>query len=143
MATTIAQSQLLNGFLSGIHLLGLTLIVGGALVSSLRLLGIIFPERPVLAVTAAAGRGIILGLAVSVATGFPLFASRATTIAENGFFQIKMLLLVTAVVFHFTLYRRVTRRLDVQPRLLKFTGAWGLALWFGVAAAGCAFILLE
>ena len=78
-----------------------------------------------------------------MATGVPLFASRASTIAENGFFQIKMLLLTIAVVFHFAIYRQVTRRPDVQSRLLKLTGACGLGLWFGVAAAGCAFILLE
>ena len=143
IATTVGQSLLLTGFISSIHLLGLTLLVGGVLVSSLRLLGVIFPERPLLDVTGAADRGIMLGLAISVATGLLLFAARAVEIAENGFFQLKMLLLVAAAVFYFAVYRNISRRAHVQPRLLRFTGALGLALWFAVALAGCAFILLE
>ena len=62
---------------------------------------------------------------------------------ENGFFQTKMLLLAAAVVVHATLYRRVTRRHDSTPMMLRLTGALGLSLWSGVAVAGCAYILLE
>lgn len=143
IATTIGQSTLMTGFLSALHLLGLTLLVGGALVSSLKLLGAIFPDRPAIDVAAGIHQGMTLGLMLSVATGLLLFAPKAPTAAENGFFQIKMLLLLIAALFHFTVHRRVTRRADVQPRLFRWTGAFGLAIWFGVAAAGCAFILLE
>jgi hypothetical protein len=143
IATTIGQSTLMTGFLSALHLLGLTLLVGGALVSSLKLLGVIFPDRPAIDVTGGIHQGMTLGLMLSVATGLLMFAPKAPTAAENGFFQIKMLLLLIAALFHFTVHRRVTRRADVQPRLFRWTGAFGLAIWFGVAAAGCAFILLE
>ena len=143
IATTIGHSNLLTGFISAIHLLGLTLIAGAALVSSLRLLGVVFPERPVPDITGAARRGIALGLAVSVGSGLLLFAPRAATVFDNGFFQLKMLLLTAAVVFHWTLYRNVTGRADAGPFLLRLTGTLGLTLWFGVALAGCAFILLE
>jgi hypothetical protein len=143
IATTISQSTLLTGLLSGTHLLGLTLLVGGVLVSSLRLLGALLPDRGVPEVTAAAGRGTILGLAVSVTTGLLLFAPRASTAVENGIFETKMLLLFAAVTFHFTVYRRVVRRLHTPARLRRFTGAFGLALWFGVVLAGCAYILLD
>jgi hypothetical protein len=52
-------------------------------------------------------------------------------------------LLLTAAAFHFALFRRVTRRADARALVRALTGACGLALWFGVAAAGCAYILLE
>jgi hypothetical protein len=143
IAATVGGSTQLTGFLSAIHLLGLTLVVGGALVSSLRLLGALLPERPVRDVTAAAGQGMLLGLTISVTSGLLLFAPRASAAAENTFFQVKMLLLVAASVFHFAVYRRVSRRRDASAGVLRLTGALGLALWFGVALAGCAFILLE
>lgn len=143
IATTMGESALLTGFVSGIHLLGLTVIVGGAFVSGLRLLGVILPARPVADVTAAVGRGMMLGLAVSVASGLLLFAPRALSAASNSVFQTKMLLLLTAVVFQVAVHGRVTRRRDAGPRVQKFTGACGLALWFGVAVAGCAYILFE
>jgi hypothetical protein len=37
----------------------------------------------------------------------------------------------------------VTRRSDAGRAIVRFTGAAGIALWFGVVAAGAAFILLE
>ncbi len=143
IASTIADSTLLGGLLSAIHLLGMTLLVGGALVSTLKLLGVIFPEQPVSDVTTATDRGMILGLTISVGTGLLLFAPRASEIVQNSFFQTKMLLLLTAGLFHFAVRRRVTGERHSAPGLRRFAGACGFALWFGVALAGCAFILLE
>jgi len=143
IATTVAESLLLTAALSSIHLIGFTLLMGGAVVSNLRLLGVLFPQRPILEVTGPTGRGIVLGLVVSVATGLLLFSARAPAAIENGVFQVKMLLLVAAAVFHFGLHRKVTRRAPAMPVLVRLTGALGLTLWFGVALAGCAFILLE
>jgi hypothetical protein len=80
-----------------------------------------------------------VGLAVSVATGLLLFAPRASAAAGNGIFQAKMLLVLTAAVFQFA----VVPRLDTRSRMLKLAGTMQLALWFSVALAGCAFILLE
>lgn len=143
IATTVAQSSLLTGFLSAIHLIGFTLVMGGVLVSSLRLLGVALAERPVFEVAGPTGRGILLGLTISVASGLLLFAARAATAFENGIFQLKMLLLLGAAVFQFSLYGKVVRRASSGPGVLRATGALGLAVWFGVALAGCAFILLE
>jgi hypothetical protein len=139
VAATIGQSSLLMGFLSGLHLLGLTLVVGGALVSGLRRLGLVLRDRPVAEVTGPISRGMSIGLAVSVTTGLLLFAPRASAAAGNSIFQTKMLLVLTAAVFHFA----IARRLDARSRMLKLTGSMQLALWFSVAIAGCAFILLE
>jgi uncharacterized protein YacL len=143
VATTIGQSQLLTGLLSSIHLLGLALLVGGTLVSSLRLLGVILPDRPVAEVTGAPGRGIVIGLVISVVSGLLLFAPRASTAVQNGIFQVKMLLLSAAALFYFAFYRNVARGGDDARLRLRFTGALGIVLWFGVVLAGCAFILLE
>ena len=139
IATTIGGSSSLTGFLSAIHLLGLTLLVGGALVSSLRMLGIMLADRPMGDVTPAPVRGMAVGLTISVASGLLLFASRAAAAADNSFFQVKMLLLSAAIAFHFAVYRGASRRADD----VRLPGGVGLILWFGVAVAGCAFILLE
>ena len=139
LATTIGGSTLLTGFLSAIHLLGLTLLVGGAVVSSLRMLGIILTDRPLDDVTPGPVRGMFVGMAISVASGLLLFAPRASAAAENSFFQVKMLLLGAAIAFYFAVYRGASRRIDHA----RLAGGIGLLLWAGVAVAGCAFILLE
>lgn len=142
IATAIGRSVALTGVLSGLHLIGLTLLVGGVLVSTLRLLGIVLPHEPVAEVTRAARRGIVLGLAVSVTTGLLLLSPRVSTASANHIFQLKMLLLCAAVAFHVAIYRGAaggtSRR--VAPGI---AGALGLMLWSGVVLAGCAFILIE
>lgn len=143
VATAIGQSAVLTGFLSAVHLLGMTLLVGGALVSSLRLLGVLLPDRPVPDVAAAAGRGIEVGLVVSLTSGLLLFSPRASSALGSGFFQLKMLLLVAAAGLHVVWYRRVIRRAHQRPFTLRIAGGLALVLWLGVASAGAAFILLE
>lgn len=143
IATTISRSVLLTGLLSGIHLLGLTLLVGGVLVSSLRLLGVVLPDGPVADVLRAARRGIVLGLMVSVASGLLLVAPRVSAASANGIFQVKMLLLCAAAAFHFAIYRDAARGVNRARLPPGVAGALGLVLWFGVVLAGCAFILLE
>jgi len=123
-------------------------------VANLNLLGVLFPGRPPIEVTRPASRGIALGVAISVLTGVFLFAPRATVASVNWIFQLKMGLLVTAVLFHVFVHRRVAR----TPRHNHITGQkavyWstltqratavvGLTLWTGLALSGCAFILLE
>ena len=143
LATTIADSLTLTAVLSSIHLVGLTLLVGSILFSSLRLLGFIFPDRAVTEVTATTGGAIALGLTISVVSGLLLLAPRASASLSNGFFQFKMASLLAAVVFHLGLYRRALRRVDGRRPMQQLTGALALVLWFAVAVAGCAFILLE
>ena len=125
------------------HLVGFTLTTGGALVANLSLLGVLFPGRPPIEVTRPASRGIALGLAISAVTGVLLFGPRATVASVNWIFQLKMALLVAAVLFHMTIHQRVARDNAVANSVRWATGAVGLLLWTGLAFAGCAFILLE
>ena len=55
---------------------------------------------------------------------------------------MKMALLAAAVVFHFTVVRRVTRRDNVNPLLMRTTGAIALMLWYAVGMGGRALTFL-
>jgi hypothetical protein len=154
VAVTVRDSLMLTGALSSVHVIGFTLVTGGALIANLNLLGVLFPGRPPIEVTRPATRGIAVGLGISALTGLLLFAPRAAVASANWIFQLKMALLVTAVLFHVFVHRRVAR----SPRHNHTTGqsamSWststqratavvGLLLWTGLALSGCAFILLE
>lgn len=143
VATTIANSLFLLAGLSAVHLVGLTLLVGGTLVSSLRMAGIFLAGRPVADITGDPDRGVVVGLGISVVTGLLLFAPRASAAGENGVFQLKMCLLIAAASFHFTARRRIIRQPAISPGQLRRAGLVGLALWISVALAGCAFIFFE
>jgi hypothetical protein len=142
VATTVRDSLMLTGALSAVHLIGFTLITGGALVANLNLLGVLLPGRPPIEVTRPATRGITLGLAISVVTGALLFAPRATAASVNGIFQTKMALLAAAVLFHLAVHQQVARHSN-SAFARRGAALVGLLLWTGLALAGCAFILLE
>jgi hypothetical protein len=154
VATTVRDSLTLTGALSSVHVIGFTLVTGGALVANLNLLGVLFPGRPPIEVTRPASRGIAIGLAISALTGVLLFAPRATAASVNWIFQLKMALLVAAVLFHVFVHRRVARSPGHNHLTGEFAVSWsrptqratavvGLLLWTGLALSGCAFILLE
>ena len=155
VAVTVRDTLLLNAGLSAVHLIGFTLVTGGALVANLNLLGVLFPGRPPIEVTRPASRGIALGVAISVLTGVFLFAPRATVASGNWIFQLKMALLATAVLFHVFVHVRVARTarrdhtsdgsavVSWSTSAQRATAIVGLLLWTGLALAGCAFILLE
>jgi hypothetical protein len=143
LAKAIAESVTATAVLSAIHLVGFTLLMGSVSLSALRQLGAVLTERPAGELTAAADRGALIGAALSIATGLLLFSARAPDAAANSTFRLKMLLLVSAALFHIVCFRRVPRRIGVRRTILRLNGAAGLALWIGVALAGCAYILLE
>jgi hypothetical protein len=140
---TIGQSPLLTGFLSAVHLLGFTLLVGAVLLSGLRLLGLLFPDRPIEDVASATGRAMAIGLGISVVSGALLLAPRLSGTLENSIFQVKLLLIAAAVVFHAGIYRHAIRGGESSLVPQKVSGSLAIVLWFGVAIAGCAFIVFE
>jgi hypothetical protein len=140
VASTIAQSQMLTAALSAVHVVGLALVVGSAFVTALALTGLAFPSRSA-AEIATAGRAVLIGLAISVVTGMLLFSARAEAASQNGFFQLKMLLIVSAGLCQLVIQGMARRALT--SRAAPAAGVVGLALWVGVVLAGCAFILLE
>jgi len=141
IARAVAESLPLTASLSAIHLLGFTLVLGGALLGNLKRLNVLLPRSAAADVVRPANRAIAIGLAISVTTGTLLFAARATTIGENGTFALKMLLLLAATVVHFSVgLLHPAHELVARPRL---GAAASLSLWIALAITACAFILLE
>jgi hypothetical protein len=143
VATAVAESATLTAWLSAVHVVGFALVTGAALVANLRGLGALFARTAAPDVLVPANRAILLGLAVSVATGALLFAARAADAAANGTFQLKMLLLLAAATFQFAVIGRsgaAMRRSALQSRVAS---GIALALWLGLALAAFAFLLLE
>jgi hypothetical protein len=136
IAKAIASSTTLTGSLSAVHVVGFTLVMGGALFANLQSLGMLFSQRQAVDIEGSANRVILVGLGISVLTGILLFSARATDVAGNGTFQLKMLMLIAAALFHFTARRRVAER-------ARAVSAVGLALWLGLALTACDFILIE
>ena len=142
IALTVRDSLFFTSFFSGLHIVGMALACGSALVVALRLTGAALRGYPVPDVAGTAARAVFWGLTISVVSGVLLFAPRAAAAVENIFFQWKMLLLASAVIFHLLVVRPATRR-SAESSGGRAAGAIGFLLWLSVASLGTAYILLE
>ena len=85
VATTVRDSLMLTGALSAVHLIGFTLVTGGALVANLNLLGVLFRDRAAdRRDPARHARDCSRGWRSALLTGVLLFAPRATRPARTG-----------------------------------------------------------
>jgi hypothetical protein len=143
VAATVRDSLMLTAVLSALHAIGFTLIMGSGLVVNLRRSGMLLTAVPLAAVVRPGHRGLALGLALSVATGVLLFAPRAGATIANGTFQLKMLLLVSAVGLQWLLAGRDRAATGGSTLADRCAGAGALVLWIALALVACAFILFE
>lgn len=143
LAHAIGESQLITAALSSLHLIGFTLVMGSALISGLRRTGALLADVPVSDVTRPAWRALAIGLTISACTGILLFAPRASGAAANPIFRVKLTLIVSALLVTVLLHRTTATSGHASTGMQRLGGAAGLALWIGVALAGCAFILWE
>jgi len=121
-----------------LHLIGLTVLLGGTLVVSLRLLDIGLRTQPLRQLARDVAPWRTAGLLLSLISGALIFTGGAVSYFEGAWFRRKMTLLVVALVFNATWFRSVTRADEgrFSPWLIRATGGVALLLWFGVGAAG-------
>ncbi len=141
-AGVMRNSLWVTASLSALHALSFSVVMGSAFLLNLRLLGLLFRDRPVREVAGPAKAGLVAGVAVSVATGVLLFLPRAVAAADDDAFRMKMLFLLTAAGFAWVQVRGLATA-GAPVTTHRARGALGLALWLGLALSACAFILLE
>ncbi len=134
---TIRHSAALIALMEIIHLIGLTLLIGTILMVDLSLLGFGIGRVPAARIARELSNWTIAGLAIMLVSGPLLLSSEALRCYKTPAFWIKMALLAIALVFHFTIHRRVTLAEPPVPgSTAKRVAVLSLALWIAVALAG-------
>jgi len=119
-----------------VHVIGFILLLSSIVLISLRLLGLAFTQQPISKVGRDSTRLIWIGLALTVASGTLMFVSSPRLYYYNPAFELKMLLLIAAVLIQVLLLRRVSASDSPTPALVRTTVALSLVSWFGVGLAG-------
>jgi hypothetical protein len=134
----IRSSLWLFPVIESFHLLALALIGGAVLLVDLRLLGLGLRRQPVAQLARDAQPWLVGGLLVMVASGTLLFTSEAIKCYYNSAFWTKMTFLFPAIVFTFTVRRKVAAAPDarIRPVWNKLVALISVALWTFVGAAG-------
>jgi hypothetical protein len=120
------------------HLMGLALTGGAVLMVDLRLLGFGLRRQPVALIARDAERWLVFSLFVMLPTGFLLFMASAVKCYYLPVFWFKMASLFVALVFTFSVRRRVALAADrrMNPVLARSVAVISLSLWASVAIAG-------
>jgi hypothetical protein len=118
------------------HLVGLCALGGTVLVVDLRMLGFGLTNQSVRSLAAAVHPWLEASLVLMVCTGALLFASETQRVLHTPPFWVKMGTLPVAILYTFTVRKRVAQSgTDTSP-LTRRTAIVSLLLWFTVAAAG-------
>src|SRR4029077_17673676 len=135
---TIRKSSWLFPVIEAIHLLGLGVIGGAVLVVDLRLLGLGLGRQSAARLTRDAQPWLVGSLVLMIITGGLLFLSEAIKCYYHDAFWFKMTSLFLAIVFTFTVQRKVTMAEEtrVSPLWSKVVALVSVALWSGVGLGG-------
>jgi len=134
----IRTSNWLFPVIEAFHLLGLAVIGGAVLVVDLRLFGIGLRRQPVAQLARDAQPWLIASLMVMVATGSLMFMSEAIKCYYHPAFWMKMASLFLAIVFTFTIHKKVVMGDEARtgPLWSKLVALVSVMLWSGVGIGG-------
>ena|SRR5437763_510 len=131
----LASAEWVFPVVQSFHFFGFALLIGTIAIVDLRLLNLGMRRQEPADLATDLNRWTWAGLAVMLTTGFLMFSSSASAYHYNPAFRFKMLCLLLALSFHFTLRRRAVRS-GVPPVAAKLAGATSLLLWSAVVAGG-------
>jgi hypothetical protein len=117
------------------HFIGFALSIGTIVIVDMRLLGLGLQSQTPTELAAELEPWTITGIAVMLITGPLMFSADAVNYHFNPSLRFKMVCLIVALLFHFTLHRRAVRP-DVSPIAAKLAAATSLLLWTAVVAGG-------
>lgn len=134
----IARWEWVFPVVEAIHICGFTLLVGSIVILDLRLLGISLRTQPVSRLAKELSPWIWAGIVVQLTTGPYLFSGDPHEYVQVAAFRNKMLFLLLALLFHFTVIRRATApAADSSPLgWRRWAALVSLGLWFCVLLAG-------
>jgi hypothetical protein len=138
LGNAIRSSTYIFPILEVFHLLGLAIIGGAVLLIDMRLFGIGLRRQPVAEIARYAQPFLVASLLVMMVSGGLLFTSEAIKCYRHEAFWFKMVSLFLAIVFTFTVQRRVTMADEtrVGPITAKVVAMVSLTLWACVGIGG-------
>jgi hypothetical protein len=120
-----------------IHILALVVLLGSIMLVDFRLLGLGIRRFSPLRISNELKTYIAWALGVILVTGWLLFMAEPLKAYDNMAFMPKMALLFSAILFHYTAFRKASSIDSTSiPVLAKFAALLSLFLWFGIGVAG-------
>jgi hypothetical protein len=138
LGVTIRNSQYAFPIIEYFHLAALAVIGGAVLIVDMRLLGLGLRDTPVAELARDAQPWLVGSLIVMLVSGISLYTSEATKCYASPAFWIKMVALALAILFTFTVRRKVSLAdaTRISPGVTRSVALVSVGLWFTVAWGG-------
>jgi len=138
MGAWVRDSRWIFPAIEAVHIVALALLFGAILMLNLRLLGLTLTNKPVAQLARELSPWVLVSLLIILASGVLLFASEALKAYASVPFQVKMLFLFAAMIFHYTIYGTLLKKNDsaIGPVWGKIAAIISIALWLGVGLGG-------
>jgi hypothetical protein len=117
-----------------IHIAGFALSVGMIAIVDFRLIGLSTGQKPAQLLKETSTL-TLFGLVIMLLTGPLIFSSDPHMYLYNQSFRFKMGALLLAIIYNYTVHRRVALS-DASPGVNKLVGVVSLLLWVSVVAGG-------
>lgn len=120
-----------------IHILALAVLLGSIMLIDFRLLGLAIRRISAPKIQHELSGYINWSLVIILVTGVMLFLSEALKAYDNAAFRPKVILIVLAMLFHYTVHNRTAMNEKAEGGgAAKVVALLSLTLWFGVGMAG-------
>ena len=129
------ESALTFPVLECIHIIGFAFSIGTIALVDLRLLDIGMQRQTPAQLLKDTRSWTLFGIVTMILSGLMLFSSDPDMYYLNKSFVFKMICLVLAIVFNYTIHRRVASA-ETPPANAKLVGGASLALWGAVVFGG-------
>lgn len=119
-----------------IHIGGFAVGVGSIALVDLRLLNLGLRHETTAGILRYTEPWTVIALVFVVFSGAMLFLSQVGIYLINPIFPLKMYVLAAALIYNFTIHRKVAAMKHPPPVLSKFVAAVSLLLWVSVVFGG-------
>src|SRR5438477_2733979 len=132
--TTSPWANAMNGpewafpVVESLHFIGFALLIGTIAIVDLRLLGGGMRRQTAAQLATGLAPWTWAGLALMLTTGPAMFSADALRYYVNPSFRFKMTFLSIAILYHFTIHRKVAAS-QISPVISKMAAVLSLALW--------------
>ena len=118
-----------------IHIVGFAIAIGTIFMVDLRLIGIGMKRQLASQLNKDLGPWTLGGLLAVLMSGPLIFSSDPNLYLNNFSFQFKIVALLVAILYQYTLHRKVALS-DPSPAVGALVGIFSVALWISVVAGG-------
>ncbi len=118
------------------HIPAFALSIGTIALVDLRLLGVVLRRETTAKLLRDTEPWTLVGLVIVIFSGAALFLSQTQIYLANYSFYFKIGCLLVAIVYNFTIHRKVAASPNASPGVAKLVAIVSLLLWFGVVFGG-------